>query len=69
MCPIVEKCVVVLIHTVDQTAPSGYEWISSGMENELCITRSAECTCFDCKLKYECYSAEGCMLSFFETSL
>ena len=32
-----------LIHSTDQTAPEGYEWISSGMEDGLCYD-------IDCKL-------------------
>ena len=42
MLTLYDMCVVVLIHSADQTAPTGYKWISSGMEDEHCLGINCE---------------------------
>lgn len=37
-----DSCVFVLIHSIDETTPSGCEWVSSGMENEFCFGTNCE---------------------------
>ena len=53
--------VIVLIPSTDETASSGYEWISSGMENELCYDIDCELMHVWNKLAIECHDC--CMIA------